>query len=189
MAAMSVAILALAGCATKSPDFVPTTQSAEIAVRQGLDAWKAGHPPGEVPGTSSPMIFVNDTGRKPGQILKDFQILGETRGSAGRTVVVNLQLANPDEVVKTAYIVVGIDPLWVFRQEDYELLMHWDHRMPAEAQGASEAAPVSSATEGSTIQSVPSQPADSKAQPDSAPEPAMPLESNSTESTPEKNTP
>jgi hypothetical protein len=23
--------------------------------------------------------------------------------------------------------------LWVFRQEDYELLSHWDHHMPASA--------------------------------------------------------
>jgi hypothetical protein len=33
--------------------------------------------------------------------------------------------------LKVRYIVLGIDPLFVFRQEDFDLLMHWDHHMPA----------------------------------------------------------
>lgn len=130
VAALFAATLTTSGCGTKTPDHTPSVASAEDAVRHGLDAWKAGQSPGEVPGTK-PVIHVTDTGRKPGQSLESYQILGETRGSAGRTVAVTLRLVNPSEEVKARYIVVGIDPLWVFRQEDYELLMHWDHRMPA----------------------------------------------------------
>jgi hypothetical protein len=26
-------------------------------------------------------------------------------------------------------VVIGIDPLWVFRHEDYDLLLHWEHPM------------------------------------------------------------
>lgn len=131
-------LISLAGCGRdKTPNYTPSPAAALSAVERGLEAWKAGQAAGQVEGTS-PVIHVTDAGRKPGQTLDDYKILGETRGSAGRTYAVVLHLKNPDEQVKTQYIVVGIDPLWVFRQEDYELLMHWDHHMPAPEAGAVE---------------------------------------------------
>jgi hypothetical protein len=120
-----------AGCSDKTPNYTPSVADAESALKQGLDAWKAGLPSGEVAGTT-PLVFVTDNGRKPDQVLADYRILGEAKGPSGRTFVVVLNLQNPDEELKTQYIVVGIDPLWVFRQEDYELLTHWDHLMPPE---------------------------------------------------------
>ena len=117
------------GCRDRSASFTPSVSVAENAVRRALDAWKADLPPGEVPNTQ-PAIQMIDAGRKPGQTLSGYRILGETHGPSGRTFAVVLQLAHPAEEVKTQYIVVGIDPLWVFRQEDYELLAHWDHHMP-----------------------------------------------------------
>lgn len=130
LGAMLCASLAVLGCGKKPQNFTPSFEVTEEAVRRGLDAWKAGLPPGELPG--KPMVHVTDAGRKAGQKLESYQILGETRGTTGRTIAVNLQLTNPTEEVKARYIVVGIDPLWVCRQEDYDLLMHWDHHMPAE---------------------------------------------------------
>lgn len=123
-------ILGIAGCGKKSPDYTPSFDTAVDALRHGLERWKAGDPPGEVPGTH-PLVHVTDGGRKPGQTLKSFQILGEARGVSGRTIAVTLQLENPAEEVKARYIVIGIDPLLIFRQEDFDLLMHWDHHMPA----------------------------------------------------------
>ena len=122
-------ILAAGGCGKKTLDYTPSLTSAEDAVRRCMDAWKAGNNAAEVPGTD-PAICISDVGRKPGQRLESYRILGETRGSTGRTIAVTLNLVNPPEEVKARYIVVGIDPLQVFRQEDYDLLMHWDHRMP-----------------------------------------------------------
>ncbi len=124
------ASLWLCGCGRKNEDFIPTQEVAEAALEQVLDSWKAGKPAGEVAGTK-PVIFATDTSRKPEQTLLAYRILGETPGTAGRMYAVVLDLDNPVEQIKTQYIVVGIDPLWVFRQEDYELLMHWDHYMPA----------------------------------------------------------
>jgi hypothetical protein len=128
---VSCCILSTTGCGKKTPDYTPSPEAAQAAVRQGLEAWKSGEPVGDVPNTT-PKIFVTDVGRKPGQLLQSFRILGETRGTTGRTIAVQLQLTNPIEEIKARYIVVGIDPLWVFRQEDYEKLMHWDHHMDAE---------------------------------------------------------
>ena len=126
---MCAAMLAVWGCGKKTPDYTPSLTLAEDAVRRCMDAWKAGHNAAEVPGIN-PAVCISDVGRKPGQRLESYRILGETRGSTGRTIAVTLNLTNPPEEVKARYIVVGIDPLLVFRQEDYDLLMHWDHRMP-----------------------------------------------------------
>jgi hypothetical protein len=127
---LSLVLCVTFGCADKTKNYTPSVSAAENALKQGLDAWQAGKPPGEIPGTR-PAIQVVDVGRKPEQTLTGYRILGETRGPSGRTFAVSLKLANPDEELKTQYIVVGIDPLWVFRQDDYELLSHWDHHMPA----------------------------------------------------------
>lgn len=122
--------LVTGGCSRKTPDYTPSLETAVDSVRRCLDRWKAGEPAGEVPGTR-PLIHVTDGGRKLGQTLQSYQILGETRGVSGRTIAVTLHLDNPPEELKARYIVLGIDPLLVFRQEDFDLLMHWDHHMPA----------------------------------------------------------
>lgn len=129
----------LCGCGRKNEDFIPAQDVAEAALEKVLESWRAGATAGEVAGTK-PVIFATDTSRKPEQTLRSYRILGETPGTAGRTYAVVLDLENPVEQLKTQYIVVGIDPLWVFRQEDYELLMHWDHYMP-ENQNANPSAP------------------------------------------------
>jgi hypothetical protein len=117
------------GCHDRSADFIPAPATAQAALVQGLNAWQEGKPSGEI-SNSTPSIFVTDNIRKPGQRLKAYRILGETPGQSGRTYAVVLELEQPTEQIKTEYIVVGIDPLWVFRREDYDLLMHWDHHMP-----------------------------------------------------------
>ncbi len=116
------------GCHDRTADFKPSNDLAEIALSRALEEWKAGKLAGEIAGTK-PVIHVTDNNRNPKQSLEEFKILGETPGRSGRTYAVELSLKHPDEQIKTEYIVVGIDPLWVFRREDFELLMHWDHRM------------------------------------------------------------
>ncbi|MBS0206831.1 MAG: hypothetical protein JSS49_28485 [Planctomycetes bacterium] len=123
--------VAAPGCGQKAPDYTPSAEAAEDAVRQGMDAWKADQPPGLLPG--HPAVHMTDVGRKPGQKLQSYQILGEAGNAPhGKMIAVTLKLSNPNEIIKARYLVVGIDPLWVFRQEDFELLMHWDHFMPEE---------------------------------------------------------
>lgn len=121
--------ISVCGCHDRTADFKPRIELAETALSRALEEWKVGKPAGEILGTK-PVIYVTDTNRNPKQTLEGFKILGETPGRSGRTFAVELSLKHPDEQIKTEYIVVGIDPLWVFRREDFELLMHWDHRMP-----------------------------------------------------------
>ncbi len=117
------------GCHDHADDFKPTIKLAENALVRALEDWKSGNPAGKIAG-SEPAIHVTDTNRNPKQALEKFKILGEKPGQSGRTFAVELSLKHPNEQLKTEYVVVGIDPLWVFRREDFELLMHWDHHMP-----------------------------------------------------------
>jgi hypothetical protein len=48
---------------------------------------------------------------------------------------VKLTLEDPATELKARYVVVGIDPVWVFRQEDYDMLSHWDHPMKGAGEG------------------------------------------------------
>ncbi|HVW02959.1 MAG TPA: hypothetical protein VHB77_21545, partial [Planctomycetaceae bacterium] len=61
-----------------------------------------------------------------------YQILGEVPGDTPRCYAVRLKLTDPDAEERARFVVVGIDPLWVFRYEDFQLIAHWDHRMAEE---------------------------------------------------------
>lgn len=124
----------VAGCAGRSRNiesYVPEPGSARAALEAALNEWRNGRPPGEIKG-ASPAVQVVDTHRRPKQRLERFEILGEVGGDAGRCYSVRLTLTNPGEELKARFVVVGISPLWVFREEDFTMLTHWDHPMPSE---------------------------------------------------------
>ena len=114
-------LVCLAGCSKggRVEDFTPPTDNARKAVEAALAHWQAGHPPGTIPGTAPP-VEVLDSKWKAGQQLKAFEVLGEdTPGPGPRYFKVRLTPAkgSPQEV---RYVVVGIDPLWVYREDDYK---------------------------------------------------------------------
>lgn len=113
--------------------YVPTAELAETALRQVLDTWKSGQTATELAFRAEPITLqVADTTRRPGQRLVDYELLGEVSGEGPRVFVVRLKLDNPRKVEDARYYLVGIDPLWVFRQEDYDALAHWDACIRAE---------------------------------------------------------
>ncbi len=121
--------LLISGCHDREADFKPSPELSKTALVRVLEDWQLGNPARNIDG-ASPAIHVTDSSRNPKQALEKFKILGEKPSRSGRTFAVELSLKHPDQQLKTEYIVVGIDPLLVFRREDFELLMHWDHRMP-----------------------------------------------------------
>ena len=50
--------------------------------------------------------------------------------------VVKLSLDKPREEQTVRFIVLGQDPLWVFREEDYEMTAHWDRQAMMKKKGA-----------------------------------------------------
>jgi hypothetical protein len=132
---------ALCGCARPSEaakkSFIPAPELARAALEAALTDWQTGLPPGQIDRLPV-MVQVIDQRRKEGQELEEFEILGEAPGSAPRCFAVRLRLRHPEAEEKVRYVVVGIDPLWVFRQEDFDGLSHWDHAMPGDPQSGSQ---------------------------------------------------
>jgi hypothetical protein len=132
---MLLATAAICSGCTREPEtlerFMPASDLAHSALEAVLADWKAGLPPGPI--DRLPVkVQITDNQRKPGQLLEDFEILGEVPGATARCFAVRLKLRDPVAEEKVRYAVFGIDPLWVFRQEDLEMLSHWEHPMPAE---------------------------------------------------------
>ena len=121
------------GC-SPAPDpnrFVPASELAHAALEAVLVDWQARLPCGMV--TRLPVqVYPIDNQRKKGQELAGFEILGEVAQPGVRCFAVRLKFQNSAEEAKVRYVVYGIDPLYVYRQEDFDLLNRWDHMMPGE---------------------------------------------------------
>jgi hypothetical protein len=71
-----------------------------------------------------------DGNQAAGRKLEAYTILGPVAADAPRCFAVRLKLAGSRDEVRERYVVIGLDPLWVLRYDDYEMLLHWDHPMP-----------------------------------------------------------
>lgn len=132
---------AVVGCSSQSSieRFIPTDDVSRAAITQAFEAWRQGTAAGPVPDTA-PVVHVTDNYRRPGETLSSFRILGEVPGDTPRCYAVELEFSPPRQE-RARYVVVGIDPLWVFRMEDYQLLAHWEHKMDPPKTSAAEQRP------------------------------------------------
>ena len=124
--AVAVVGLALAaGCSGgggKAEDFTPAEANGRKALEAALNHWQGGGQPGAVPNTS-PVVEVTDTKWKGGQKLKSFEITGEEPPAGPGPRFFKVRLVPPTgAAVDTRYAVLGIDPLLVYRDEDYQKL-------------------------------------------------------------------
>ena len=117
-----------AGCGSRARDYTPSPHAARASLELVLTEWSQGRLSGSIAG--KPNVQVVDTSRQQGQTLRSFSVLSETSvGAEGRCYVVRLQFDNSAADERARYVVVGIDPIWVFRKEDYDKLAHWEHPM------------------------------------------------------------
>ena len=118
------------GCARSSyKRFIPAEEAARAALTASLEAWERGEPHGPVAGTEAPVVHFVDSHHKPEQRLKGYEVQTMVPGEGPRVFAVRLKLDNPAEEMRVRYVVVGLDPLWVLRQEDYDMTAHWEHPM------------------------------------------------------------
>jgi hypothetical protein len=133
--ALTLAILLSAGlgCSRKqrNEDFVPREDAAHAALQAYLHAWSSGSTTQAVPDTSPPVMAVDEI-RLKGRTLRGHKILGQIPADAPMCFAVQLSLGDPVEEVRERYVVVGLDPLWVWRYDDYLMMTHWSHPMPDE---------------------------------------------------------
>src|SRR5262245_30429328 len=111
----------MAGCgsATDTSSYVPSQQGGQDALVAALDAWKAGRKPERIDSVK-PAVQPVDNQWQAGRKLRDFEVLGEVAGVVGPRqfrVKLTFEAAPAREVI---YVIVGRDPVWVFREEDYK---------------------------------------------------------------------
>jgi hypothetical protein len=121
---VAVGLSATAGCSGggRVEDFTPAEANARKALVAALDHWQGGGQSGAIPNTS-PAVQVTDARWKGGQKIKSYEIVGAEppAGTGPRWFKVRLVPAS-GEAVETKYAVLGIDPLLVYRDEDYQKL-------------------------------------------------------------------
>jgi hypothetical protein len=135
--AVGMAGMLAAGCSSdesRRARFVPSSETARQALVNALDAWRREKPAGKL--SSGQKVTVADTHRRPGQKLVSYRIVGEAPLEDGRRFVVRLTFDNPEQEERAQFLIIGIDPLYVIRQEDYDMITHWDHPMEEETPAA-----------------------------------------------------
>jgi len=107
------------GCGGESHErYIPPSEKARAAVEAVLSAWKAGEPLMTVT-ANDVSVDLFDARRQAGQKLEDFKIVEEVAGGEPPAFKATLRFAGKAAEEETTYLVIGIDPLNVFRAEDY----------------------------------------------------------------------
>jgi hypothetical protein len=121
---LATVVLFAAGCSGggRVEDFTPAEANARKALVAALNHWQGGGQPGAIPNTT-PAVEATDTKWKGGQKIKSYEIVGDEppAGAGPRWFKVRL-VPIAGEAVETKYAVLGIDPLLVYRDEDYQKL-------------------------------------------------------------------
>ena len=125
LSSVAAAVLALllacsAGCADRSYSrYVPPEGSSRKALEAALTAWQKGEAPGQVD-SGPPVVQAVDSKWQAGQKLAGYEIVKDEPGENGTTFYsVRLTLKSPAKQVMARYVVVGRDPLYVYREEDF----------------------------------------------------------------------
>ena len=127
VAAWAAIVLPSCGVKPRQPaqSLLPDPRVARDAVGRSLAEWRDSPQVDTTAATGRSVIFV-DQQRQPGQKLREFAVVGEYVVDNRRRFVVKLALAEPDESVLAAYYVFGDRPIWVYRVEDFDMMMNMD---------------------------------------------------------------
>jgi hypothetical protein len=129
----------MAGCAAKIDSatpgfFLPDRDKATQALVTALTAWRDA--PSPLPASFQiPSVEFVDNHRRPQQRLLAFKVLRQSDVENARQFTVRLNLEGEESPQLVKYNVLGRDPLWVFRLEDFEMIAHWEHDMDEPAPG------------------------------------------------------
>ncbi len=109
------------GCSSGYSKYIPSENKAKQALEAALNAWKEGKKPGVIEGAPMALEAVDSQWRR-GQQLRSFEILSEEPNENGpRVFSVKLVMAQPaNQEVTVRYFIVGKEPLWVYREDDYK---------------------------------------------------------------------
>jgi hypothetical protein len=113
-------ILLVAGCGSSSRAYAPSPSTARESLDAALATWQKGGKADQL-ASASPPIHAVDFQWQARQVLESYEILEEQPGSgdAEKRYAVRLKLKKPLGEKRVQYIIIGREPIWVFRDEDY----------------------------------------------------------------------
>jgi hypothetical protein len=120
-----IAPTALAGCGNGSAP-LPSTTASRQALQASLDVWKAGKPASGL-SAEKPSIEVVDFEWKAGKVLTEYVIGDETPGQGTQTFSATLTLKGEPASKSVQYMVLGLDPIRIYRDEDFNRAMNMDN--------------------------------------------------------------
>jgi hypothetical protein len=114
-------VLSCAACGKKDDGdrYKPPEDAARRALEAALMSWSHGGSPGQI-AAAAPAVQAVDSQWSDGQKLEEFQIVGVETNEEARLFVVDLRLQGARDRQTVRYFVVGRDPIWVYREEDYQ---------------------------------------------------------------------
>lgn len=98
--------------------YIPSETTAREALNVALKAWQDGQALGTITSYQTP-IDTFDARWQAGKKLETFEIVREEMLEEKKTFIVKMKLADEEEQEVT-YLVLGNDPLMVFRKQDYD---------------------------------------------------------------------
>jgi len=120
MILLSTSVAGSIGCSGGSGGsgrFVPSDNKARDVLDAVLAAWQRGEPPGQI-NVAGTTVEVVDSVRRGGQKLAKYEIAGNVPSDGPKQFAVRLTLENA-AAQEVTYVVVGDDPIWVYRDQDY----------------------------------------------------------------------
>jgi hypothetical protein len=110
------------GCGSPTEaDYIPSEEVGKQALETALAAWQSGAPMALIENAGSKKIQPQDSDWKSGKKLASYSITQELPTTEGpKQFAVRLTLKGVPRPVETKYYVLGGDPLWVFRDGDYQ---------------------------------------------------------------------
>ena len=99
--------------------YIPSDASAKEALTVALKAWQSGQAHGPVTTFSVP-IDPYDARWQDGKKLESFEIVREETLDDRKTFIVKMKVAGEESEQEVTYLVLGNNPLMVFRKQDYD---------------------------------------------------------------------
>jgi hypothetical protein len=109
------------GCASKTYDhLIPAEDASREALEEALSSWESGATDSKIV-ASGRTIQVLDAKWRAGQKLASHEILSVEADADGKSwFSVKLVMKKPAGEQNARYVVIGNEPIWVYREDDYK---------------------------------------------------------------------
>lgn len=118
--ALSTSFFPTAGCGgSGEAKYLPSEDTAKEALNAALKAWQGGQAHGTVKTYNVP-VDTFDARWQAGKTLEKFEVVRTEALDNHKAFIVKMKLTDEEEEQEVTYLVIGNDPLMVFRKQDYD---------------------------------------------------------------------